>query len=170
MHKKGEDEFLPRTMSHPHSLKEVAPYALLPIPPLAADHRKDCAENFHWEMSLAHNIFVRGLNSIWLNAPLVKPKDEAAFAGYCLACITTIHAHHYGEEAYIFPVLQTKLDMKNNEDQHKAFHDGMEDFESYMIKVQKKQGKYNSEQTRQLLRAFGDDLVQYLNDEVGSNI
>ena len=35
-----------------------------------------------------------------------------------------------------------------------------------MIQVQKKSEKYNSDKVRQLLRDFGDKLVEHLHDEV----
>jgi len=32
----------------------------------------DIQENLHIDMALVHNMFIRGLNSIWTNAPLVE--------------------------------------------------------------------------------------------------
>jgi hypothetical protein len=35
-------------------------------------------------MALGHNMIVRGLNSIYLQAPLVKPEDHEDFIQYAL--------------------------------------------------------------------------------------
>ena len=35
-------------------------------------------------MALAHNGIIRGLNSIYLQAPHVKPEDKPDFVGYAL--------------------------------------------------------------------------------------
>jgi hemerythrin-like domain-containing protein len=118
------------------------------------------------DMSLVHNVFIRGLNSIWRNAPLVKPNDVDAFAGYSITCIRTIHEHHHGEEKIVFPYLQTKLDMSHNLEQHEGFHAGMDAFEDYMKKVQNKEETFDAEKTRELVKAFADPLVQHLHEEV----
>jgi hemerythrin-like domain-containing protein len=86
--------------------------------------------------------------------------------GYSLSCISAIHAHHRGEEEFIFPFLQTKLDMAHNLEQHEEFHAGMDTFEDYLKKVQSKQQEYDAEKMRELLKAFADPLVQHLHDEV----
>jgi len=48
------------------------PYPLIPLPytPILANVMDDIQENLH--MTLVHNMFIRGLNSIWTNAPLVE--------------------------------------------------------------------------------------------------
>lgn len=35
-------------------------------------------------MAVVHNIVIRGLNSIYVQAPNVVPRDYQAFIGYCL--------------------------------------------------------------------------------------
>lgn len=142
------------------------PYRLIPIPQLPANAQEDHAEFFHVDMSLIHNVIIRGLNSCWVNAPLVKPKDEQAFAGYALTLIELIRSHHHGEETIIFPFLQTKFDMGDNINQHAEFHDGIEAFEKHFLDVKNKSEKYDAEKTRALLRAFADLLVEHLHSEV----
>ena len=149
-----------------------SPYPLISLPtvPFFAVATDGVAANMSCDMALIHNVFIRGMNSIWRNAPLVKPGDEIAFAGYCLCCMTLIHDHHHGEETILFPFFQTKLDMSHNVEQHESFHAGMDAFEQYMNQVFNRKDKYDGEKTRALLKAFADPLVQHLHDEVSSHL
>ncbi|KAF8153175.1 hypothetical protein B0H34DRAFT_800411 [Crassisporium funariophilum] len=146
--------------------QEPAPYATIPIPNAPVYASADIAEWFATEMSLAHNLIIRGINSIWINAPLVKPGDVVAFAGYTLACLKMIHEHHEGEEKVVFPRLQSKLDMGHNVEQHEAFHDHMVALEEYMTKVHAGQEKYDAERTRRMVKDFADPLVEHLTEEI----
>ncbi|KDR77180.1 hypothetical protein GALMADRAFT_1327590 [Galerina marginata CBS 339.88] len=143
-------------------------YALIPLPtnPVLTSLEEDPQALFATDMALIHNVFIRGLNSMWRNAPLVKPGDEYGFAGYCLACIDAIHGHHHGEELFIFPFLQTKLNMAHNLEQHEAFHASMDAFQDYMKKVQLKKEPYDGAKARELVEAFANDLSQHLHDEI----
>lgn len=117
-------------------------------------------------MCLVHNIMIRAFNALWINAPLVVAADEAAYVGYGLACLATVHIHHHGEETITFPRLQGKLDMTPNIDQHAAFHEPMDALKDYFTRVSKKKEKYDAVKTRQLLEAFAGPIVQHLTDEV----
>ncbi|KIM41577.1 hypothetical protein M413DRAFT_151442 [Hebeloma cylindrosporum] len=140
----------------------------LPSIPFVQTLASDIQGLFAADMSLIHNVFIRGLNSIWRNAPLVKPNDVGAFAGYSLTCMNAIQQHHHGEETLIFPYLQTKLDMAHNIEQHEGFHAGMDAFEEYMKKVQTNEETFDAEKTRELLKAFADPLVQHLHEEIST--
>ena len=54
-------------------------------------------------MALLHNSALRGYNSIYLQAPHVKPADYADFIGYCLTWYKFVKHHHDDEEANLFP-------------------------------------------------------------------
>ena len=54
-------------------------------------------------MALLHNSALRGYNSIYLQAPHVKPADYADFIGYCLTWHKFVKHHHDDEEANLFP-------------------------------------------------------------------
>jgi len=148
------------------------PYPLISLStvPFLAHVTDDLAAYLSDDMVLVHNVFIRAINSIWRNAPLVKPADEVAFAGYSLCCLSAIHAHHHAEEMFLFPFFQTKLDMSHNLEQHESFHAGMDTFQQYMNNVFEKKDKYDGEKTRALLKAFADPLVQHLHEEVSSHI
>ncbi|TFK32639.1 hypothetical protein BDQ12DRAFT_692248 [Crucibulum laeve] len=144
------------------------PYSLIPVPPPSPDDQHDNAEALYIDMILIHNVLIVGFNSIAVNAPLVRPGDEYAFAGYSLACTELVHTHHDGEESILFPFLQTKLDMSHNQEQHEAFGSGMAAFETYMRSVQSKTETYNKEKVQKLLNDFADILVQHLHDEIST--
>jgi hypothetical protein len=118
------------------------------------------------DLALTHNVIIRALNSIWLNAPLVLAEDEADFVGYCLACVDLIRAHHTTQETRIFPLLQEKIDMRTNVVQHLAFEASLHEFEAYLKKIQHKAESFDNVRILELRQAFGYKLVQHLHDEV----
>ncbi|KAF5321840.1 hypothetical protein D9619_001863 [Psilocybe cf. subviscida] len=117
------------------------------------------------EMALIHNVFIRSLNSVHQHARQVTT-DAKAFAGYSLILIDMIHMHHLGEETFLFPFLQTKLDMDQNIDQHEAFKGPLTAFEDYMRAVFDGKAKYDGEKVVALVEAFGDTLVEHLHEEI----
>lgn len=48
-------------------------------------------------VALLHNVILRGFNSIYLQAPAVKPSDVPDFLGYSLAWCRFVKAHHDDE-------------------------------------------------------------------------
>ncbi|PBK97647.1 hypothetical protein ARMGADRAFT_921486 [Armillaria gallica] len=144
---------------------EQAPYALCEVPTVAGEP-DDVAESFYWDMAIVHNCYLRGFNSAYINAPKVTPEDETSFMGYCLAMTQALKEHHDTEEAIVFPVLEQKLDMHSNEEQHEAFLPQMIKFDEYCMRVQTKQEKYDVTKFRTLLRSFADGCAQHLLDEI----
>jgi hypothetical protein len=136
--------------------------------PVYFDPAGSLGDWFSVEMALTHNLMIRSINSMWRNAPLITPADEAAFAGYVLSGVQFIHSHHDAEEHIVFPRLQAKLDMQHNVDQHEAFQEYMLKLEEYFKKVQTKKERYDAETTRRLLEALGDPLVAHLTEEVSA--
>ncbi|TFK75704.1 hypothetical protein BDN72DRAFT_757313 [Pluteus cervinus] len=152
-------------MSESSSL-ETGPFTLITVPTIPQEKKDEIAEVFYWDMSCVHNCLIRGMNSVWLTAPHVKPKDQASFLGYCITLIETIHMHHHGEEVTVFPALAKQLNMEHNLEQHESFQGAMDEFEKYIKDVQAKKEKYDGQRTRDLLKAFSDPLVQHLHDEI----
>lgn len=54
-------------------------------------------------MALVHNAILRGFNTIYLQAPHVKPSDHADFLGYVGAWCKFVTSHHDSEEKELFP-------------------------------------------------------------------
>ncbi|KAF9485709.1 hypothetical protein BDN70DRAFT_910066 [Pholiota conissans] len=121
---------------------------------------------FSVDMTLVHNVMIQSLNTMWRNAPLVEPADEAAFAGYVLSALELIHTHHHAEEDIVFPMLEHKLSMQHNIGQHDEFQDQMHQLEEYFKKVQAKQEKYVVQKTQKLMEAFAEPLVSHLTEEI----
>lgn len=54
-------------------------------------------------MALLHNVILRGWNSIYLQAPHIKPEDFPDFIGYASAWCRFVKAHHDDEVHPFFP-------------------------------------------------------------------
>lgn len=60
-------------------------------------------------MALIHNAILRGFNTIYLQAPHVKPVDYADFIGYSLTWSKFVKKHHDDEEEELFPQVEAIL-------------------------------------------------------------
>jgi hemerythrin-like domain-containing protein len=63
-------------------------------------------------MALLHNAIFRGYNSIYLQAPHVKPGDNSDFIGYALTWHKFVASHHHDEEENLFTKVEQVLDDK----------------------------------------------------------
>lgn len=122
-------------------------------------------------MCLVHNVFIRILNCIYLQARNVKKeKDVADFVIFMHAWIVTIHEHHGNEERHFFPYLEKAIGvqgfMEKNVEQHHAFNPGLEKFEVYVNALREKKEKYDGEKVISLIDGFGTTLTTHLKDEI----
>ncbi|THW20385.1 hypothetical protein D6C85_10078 [Aureobasidium pullulans] len=87
-------------------------------------------------MALLHNAILRGFNTIYLQAPHVKPEEYSDFVGYSLAWYRFVKSHHDDEEAELFPkvdqVLKEKGIWDETHQEHESFLVGLGDFHSYL--------------------------------------
>jgi len=123
------------------------------------------------EMSLAHNIFVRTLNAIYLQAPNVSsPTDITDLLTYCQSWYEALHHHHAAEEEYFFPAIEAytgqKGIMETNLEQHAAFGVGVKLFKDYVYGI--KAEEFDAAKLKGLIDAFGDTLQTHLKDEIPS--
>jgi hemerythrin-like domain-containing protein len=121
------------------------------------------------EMSLAHNIMVRNLNSIYLQAENIKePKDITDFMIFCQTTYETIHHHHSLEEEYLFPWIEEytgeKGIMEANLEQHKAFEAGAEKFKEYILGTGPE--SYDGKELKRVIDGFGPALTVHLEAEI----
>jgi hemerythrin-like domain-containing protein len=122
-------------------------------------------------MSLAHNGIIRGLNSIYLQAPNI-PRDNKIiirdFLLYCQFWSESMHHHHDAEEALFFPEIESitnvKGSMEKNIEQHRAFTPGFDAFYEYCKTCSP--SKYDGQKLRGLVQAFADPLVKHLHEEI----
>jgi hemerythrin HHE cation binding domain-containing protein len=127
-----------------------------------------------WEMAAVHNVFIRGLNAIHLQAINVGTKgteqDIRDFVEFAAVWAQGIHEHHDLEETYVFPTIEKLTGVQGimdaNVQQHVAFHDGLSQYEGYLKRVLEGEEKYDGEKFRGIIDSFGETLGQHLNDEI----
>lgn len=155
------------------SFDAEGPYPLIAITNTTCDFHdpEKFSQWFSTDLALSHNVILRALNSVWLNAPLVAPEDVQDFAGYGLACASMIRMTHQElQENVIFPRLQEtqnqKVDMRANVVQHLAFEKPLDAFERYLRDVHDEKQEYDSEKILCLRAELGIKLVDHLHSEV----
>jgi hemerythrin-like domain-containing protein len=126
-------------------------------------------------MAHVHNTLLRGLNSIYLQAPHVsKPIDVADFMLYTKAWADTVHHHHSLEEKIFFPqmeklALEAGMDgnpMNANVDQHHLFEPKIQETLVWTEDVRQGNKEYDSKALIALIDSFAPVLTQHLHDEI----
>ncbi|KAF1817441.1 hypothetical protein P152DRAFT_19287 [Eremomyces bilateralis CBS 781.70] len=145
------------------------PFALLETPSKTMDKSSHYAIVVASEMTHSHNVLIRGLNSIYQQAPLVKnPQDVEDLLFYCQAWVMMVHHHHETEEETLFPDLEEFTQkpgiMAGNQAQHNAFHDGMEKFSEYAKNT--KPDEYKWDEMKAVIDAFAPSLYTHLREEI----
>ncbi|KAL2132263.1 hypothetical protein VTI74DRAFT_4003 [Chaetomium olivicolor] len=122
------------------------------------------------EMCHVHNMIIRGLNSIYLQAPHIKLADEKSFCQYMTGWYNLLHTHHAGEEAMFFPIVEKLTGIKGimdiNIEQHRSFHDGVDGFKAYAEAVLADKEKFDGAKVVGMIDAFGPPLMKHLGDEI----
>ncbi|CEJ62864.1 hypothetical protein PMG11_11349 [Penicillium brasilianum] len=119
-------------------------------------------------MTLAHNLTLRHLNAIYLQATGVQnSQDIQDFLFFCKTWVDELHAHHAGEDEILFPMLDTftgtKGIMSKSEEQHNAFLDGVDEFSQYIQRVTVRE--YDGTELRRIIQGFANPLLLHLRDE-----
>jgi len=149
------------------------PYKLLPTPRSALKGQPESgASRNASEMALIHNILLRGLNCIYLQATNVKkPEDISDFMAFCDAWSCTLHSHHNTEETVYFPLLeeqsQEKGVMARNHAEHETFLPGLLTFDEYISDVKADAKSYDGSRIIGLVEDFGPALEAHLQNEIG---
>ena len=151
------------------------PFSLIPTPNfLLHDSQPEAIPDVYDElasdMAIVHNMIIRGLNSIYLQAPHIKPADEKSFGRYIVNWHILVHSHHDGEEAMFFPAIHRLTGVEGlmcaNIEQHKLFHDGLETLKSYAAAVVSGEEKYEGSRVIEIIDGFAPALVKHLADEI----
>ena len=126
------------------------------------------------QMALAHNGILRGLNSIYLQAPHIpggSKNGEAIvqdFLTYIQCWCESMHHHHDAEEKLFFPSIEQISTvpgiMQQNIEQHRAFTPGFEQFQEYARTCLPRE--YDGGKIQSLIEGFAEPLTQHLSDEV----
>jgi hypothetical protein len=121
-------------------------------------------------MALAHNILIRGLNSIYRQAPHVKAEDEHSFLSYAKNFVNVLKVHHDGEETSFFPSCDKMAGeagvMEVNAQQHAEFHDGLVSLQRYITAALEGNEKFDGGHIVVLIDVFGKPLSQHLAEEI----
>lgn len=119
-------------------------------------------------MSVVHNIVIRGLNAIYVQAPHVASSDILDFIGYCKAWAEFLHIHHSGEEALYFPTIEKATGvvgiMEPNVQQHAEFSSGLKTFNDYLLSATAE--TFSGEKLLEIIDGFAKPLTQHLTDEI----
>lgn len=121
------------------------------------------------DMTMAHNLFIRGLNAVYLQAPHVKePADINDLLLVAKVWYDGIHHHHSTEEEFIFPDFEKytgeKGIMEVNVAQHKAFDSGLEAYYKYASEATPE--TYDGYEFRKIIDSFAPVLIKHLTEEI----
>jgi hemerythrin-like domain-containing protein len=131
------------------------------------------------EMANVHNALLRGLNSIYLQAPYIKdPTDVADLMLYTQAWADTVHHHHSLEETIFFSRVEALAKeaglpeglMSPNEDQHHAFEPKIQETLEWCREVRDGKKEWDSKVLIRLIDGFAPILTQHLHDEIDTLI
>ncbi|KAI0383580.1 hypothetical protein F5Y04DRAFT_278761 [Hypomontagnella monticulosa] len=149
------------------------PFHLIPTPSkrLTDSHSSlYCAS----EMANAHNVMIRGLNSIIHQAPCISAengsteKDVKDLFFYIQSWIKLIHHHHHVEESLLFPEIEKFSGkpglMHDPKHEHELFHDGMEQLMTYTSTT--KPQEYRWERMKEIIDSFSEPLTNHLHAEI----
>ena len=123
------------------------------------------------EMALIHNIILRGLNCITLQAKNVKkPKDILDFMAFCDAWTCVLKSHHNAEETVYFPLLEeqstSKGVMARNHAEHETFLPGLVALDEYIRTVKANVQSYDGSTVVKITEDLGPALETHLRNEI----
>ncbi|KAJ7275740.1 hypothetical protein C8J57DRAFT_1223892 [Mycena rebaudengoi] len=142
------------------------PFALIARPP---GDWQDVFDNQAIDMSLSHNMLIRGLNAIYAQAESIKEEHTKPFTFFCTHLLVMLHTHYQMEETLYFPSLEKKMGphaMNHHLEQHSTAKARLIDFEHYLKDVQGGAATYSAQQLIAKLDSFSDKLVENLHDEI----
>ncbi|MBE3047596.1 hemerythrin domain-containing protein [Candidatus Bathyarchaeota archaeon] len=121
-------------------------------------------------MASLHNIVLRGLNAIYLQAPHIQPADEKSFCAFIANWHSILHLHHAAEEEDAFPLIEKmageKGIMEVNVEQHEAFQSGLGALEGYAAGCAAGKETYDGRKVVEIIDGFGAVLAEHLADEI----
>ncbi|KAI0140464.1 hypothetical protein GGR57DRAFT_520775 [Xylariaceae sp. FL1272] len=158
-----------------------APWADGPFHLIETPSRRIKSDHFYLraasDMAQAHNVLLRGLNSIILQGPSLcasknaNTKDTKDFLKYIHCWIKMVHHHHWVEETFIFPEVAKLSDnpklMEEPQLQHETFQEGLKQLEEYAIETSPHEYRWNGPRGMQvILDTFTGDLTSHLYAEI----
>jgi len=122
-------------------------------------------------MALIHNILIRGLNCIILQATNVQKSDDILdFMAFCDAWSYILHSHHKTEETVYFPLLEEQSTQKGvmarNHAEHETFLPGLLALDKYLHTVRGDAKSYDGSKIVKITEDFGPALEKHLQNEI----
>ncbi|KAJ2981744.1 hypothetical protein NUW58_g6610 [Xylaria curta] len=147
------------------------PFQLLTTPTYQLRNNEEPNEfvNAATHMALAHNLIIRPLNAMYLQAPHIESEQQKPFLEFAELWYRVVEHHHRTEEEILFPMLQEMTGDKNvmqeNTRQHDAFQTGLASFADYVRQCLA--GKeFDGKELIRLFDGFAPILCQHLSDEI----
>ncbi|OTB02221.1 hypothetical protein M426DRAFT_322799 [Hypoxylon sp. CI-4A] len=155
---------------------DVTPWADAPIKlvttPQYETKKTDIFTTGATHMALLHNAILRGYNSIYQQAPHVKPTDTSDFIGYALTWHKFVASHHDDEEATLFPkveeVLQDTSIWEGTHHEHEAFLGGLASFEKYLRGVEATPANFDGAELVKIMDGFQDSFDTHFHSEIST--
>jgi hemerythrin-like domain-containing protein len=121
------------------------------------------------EMAFAHNAMIRGINSIFNQAPHVhKTEDIADFLFFVRSWANWVGHHHHLEETLMFSSFEEVMDkpgfLQANVEQHRAFEPGLKQLQAFANDTKPKDYKFETLQG--IIQDFASGFQQHLHDEI----
>ncbi|KAL2137277.1 hypothetical protein VTI74DRAFT_5008 [Chaetomium olivicolor] len=143
----------------------------LVVTPQYQTKRTDIFTSGATHMALLHNSILRGWNSIYHQAPIVRDQDKADFVGYCLAWFKFVKSHHDDEEASLFPKIEDLLNDKTafeaTHKEHESFLAGLADFEKYLTNL-KSPADFSGEELLRIMQSFQQPFEEHFHNEIAT--
>lgn len=121
-------------------------------------------------MAVLHNIYIRTLNAIYVQAHHIPPSKVRPFLTFCRFWCNMIKSHHEHEEDKFFPDIEKATGvegiMGENVAQHHKFHDGLERFRGYIADCEEGKREFDGKQITDLIDSFGYIVTEHLADEI----
>ncbi|KAF4977381.1 hypothetical protein FDECE_18364 [Fusarium decemcellulare] len=126
------------------------------------------------EMSLVHNLMLRGINSIYNQAINVgtrgTDKDKLDFANYAHQWGEMLKEHHETEETLVFPEIEKLTEapglMGDSVTEHHAFHEGLVQYQEYLDQVRNGKTEYDGEKFKVIIDSFVPTMQHHLAHEI----
>ncbi|PSN71816.1 hypothetical protein BS50DRAFT_236193 [Corynespora cassiicola Philippines] len=149
-----------------------SPLALIPTPYKQTGKTDDFTMDAS-HMAIVHNLIIRGYNSIYKQAPHIRPNNDVPdFIGYSIAWYNMVINHHRSEEKVIFPLYEKHTGvpglMDGDRAEHEAFYGGMEKFKEYLdscLSSQDPKTAFSGPHLVGLMDTFGSALHSHLSHE-----
>lgn len=161
--------------THPGNIWADGPYQLIMRPRVP---RETGASFCATEMSLIHNIIIRGLNSIVRQAPYIPDASRPGYNAqdvrdllfFIQAWCKNLDHHHNVEETTFFPLVEAMTGivglMDDLEVEHEEFHPGIMNLRAYAENMYSRPGDYRWATLKAIIVGFGPALINHLHAEI----